>query len=148
MKKIITLIFLLFFLYPADKACAKLSQEQKLERVGYCIDTEIKTEAQRKQAEEYLKSQFSVKDEQLKTLRDKDLGYGEIGIIFAFSSQMPEGVNNDNVKKVLKYRRDETKHGWGHVARSLKLSLNQALSQANQIKATLVPTSQRQSNPK
>lgn len=78
-----------------------------------------------------LSKEFNVTAEQIKALRDKDVGYGEIAAIYAFADKLPGGATDDNVNKVMSMR--EGKKGWGTIAKDLDLDLRDAAKKVSGI---------------
>jgi hypothetical protein len=73
---------------------------------------------------EMIKKEFNVSDEQIKNLRDKKLGYGEMNNVFTLANQMPGGINEENIKKITDMRLSgDHKVGWGKIAQDLKVKL-------------------------
>jgi hypothetical protein len=72
-----------------------------------------------------LKKQFKVSDDQINSLRGQKLGYGEMDHVFSLASQMPGGINDENVQKIMAMRQSgDHKTGWGKIAQDLNLKLN------------------------
>lgn len=78
-----------------------------------------------KKVEERLEKEFNVSDARVDSLRQQGLGYGEIRHVFSLAKQMPGGINDQNVKKIMDLRQGDGKHkeGWGKIARDLGLKL-------------------------
>lgn len=81
-----------------------------------------------------LKNEFNVEESQINNLRSKEkLGYGEIGIALSLAQQMPGGITNENIQKVMDLRQGERKTGWGNVAKELNLNLGKVVSQTKKM---------------
>ncbi len=61
-------------------------------------------------------------------MRDKGLGYGEIAITLSLAEQIPGGINDANVNKILDQRLGEHKMGWGQIAKEDGVKLGQVVS--------------------
>ena len=72
-----------------------------------------------------LAKEFNVKEIRIDSLRKQGLGYGEIRHVLTITKQMPGGINNANVKKVMGMRQGgEHKEGWGRIAQDLGVKLH------------------------
>ncbi len=138
MKKIILFSFLglLFFLYPLPAVHSEPNDDQELKEESHDVDHEAQEHDGQQKVTDRLKSQFNVSDQRIQSLRDQKLGYGEIGIVLALAKQMPGGINDTNVNKIMDMRQNGDKHGWGNIAKSLNLNLGEVRSQINHIHPT------------
>jgi hypothetical protein len=84
-----------------------------------------------------LSREFGVTDTQIKELRAKRLGFGEITIVLSLAKQMPGGDTNANIQKVLALRQTNPPTGWGVVAKDLGLKLGKAVSQVHRVATQL-----------
>jgi hypothetical protein len=81
-----------------------------------------------------LKDQYGVDDQRIKSLRKKNLGYGEIDIVFSLAEQMPGKINDENVEKIMGLRQsDQGTIGWGKVARQLGVKLGDIKGQVEKV---------------
>lgn len=72
-----------------------------------------------------LKDKYKVSDDTINNLRDKKLGYGEVDTVLGLASQMPDGITDRNIQKVIELRQGDGSHkmGWGNVAKELGLKM-------------------------
>ncbi len=75
-----------------------------------------------------LETKFNVSDARIDSLRRQGLGYGEINIVLSMAKQMPGGINNRNVDKIMDLRQgqDGHKQGWGEIAHDLNVKNEKA----------------------
>ena len=155
MKKL-TIFFILgmlFAFYPISNAYSEPNDEQELKQESSDVDHEAQEQDGPKKVTERLKGQFNVDDQRIQSLRDKNLGYGEIGIVCSLANQLPGGINDSNVNKIMDMRQSGDKKGWGEIAKSLNLNLGKVKSEVNHMhsssmkgnKATNESTSTQQS---
>lgn len=98
------------------------------------IDIEAKSDSGKAEVINRLKNEFHVQESQINDLRDKEmLGYGEVGIALSLARQMPGGITDANIQKVMDLRQGERKTGWGNVAKELNLNLGEVVSQAKRM---------------
>lgn len=94
------------------------------------INSEAESDSGKAAVINRLKNEFHVEESQINDLRSKEkLGYGEIGIALSLAQQMPGGITNENIQKVMDLRQGERKTGWGNVAKELNLNLGKVVSQ-------------------
>ena len=67
-----------------------------------------------------ISQEFSVTEEQVSDLWGKNLGYGEIKHVYNMAEQMPGGITDENVNKILDLRQNQ-KMGWGNIRKELNL---------------------------
>jgi hypothetical protein len=81
-----------------------------------------------------LKNEFNVSEARLFDLREKNLSYAEISTVLSLAEQMPGGINDKNIQKVVTMRRgDGYEIGWGNVAKALKVQMARAVEHAQAI---------------
>src|SRR5438876_552308 len=80
------------------------------------VDTEAQTEEGKKGVIERLKKRFHIDEGQIQDLRDKHLGYGEIGIVYSLAEHMPGGIMEQNINQILELHRSGDKPGWDKIA--------------------------------
>ena len=95
--------------------------EKKLNIEISMIDMDAKLPYGEEVVTERLTKAFDVKSDRIKTLRDKNLGYGEVATVLAFADKMSGGVTDDNINRIMKLRQGNT--GWGQIAKNLKIDL-------------------------
>jgi hypothetical protein len=67
-----------------------------------------------------LKVLYDATDAQIADMRQKNMGYGEIGMTYSLAEQMEGGATEENIQAVINARQsDEGKQGWGNVAKEL-----------------------------
>jgi hypothetical protein len=81
-----------------------------------------------------LKNEFNVSDARIYSLREKNLSYGEIATVLSLAEQMPGGINDRNVQKVVTLRRGSGYQiGWASVAKALEVRVSRAVDHAQAI---------------
>lgn len=138
MKKLLILLLVGFFsfAYAFSIASAQTTgeetkaEETELEGTADEVDKEAKEPEGEKKVVERLKTQYNVDDARIQSLRDKNFGYGEIAITFALAEQMPGGINDENIQKIVDLRREQNM-GWGNVAKELGFKLGPVVSGAH-----------------
>ncbi len=91
----------------------------------YALDTDQKNDSQK--AEVRLENKFNVSDTRIDSLRKQGLGFGEIDHTLSLAKQMPGGINDQNVNKIVALRQGGAhKEGWGKIARDLNLKMGSA----------------------
>jgi hypothetical protein len=75
-----------------------------------------------------LTSEFKVSEARIFNLRQQGLSYGEISTVLSLAEQMPGGINDRNIQKVLALHDDGGyKIGWGSVAKALHVNVDNAI---------------------
>lgn len=82
-----------------------------------------------------IKAEFKVEDELLVGLRFKELGNGEIAVILAMAQNLPGGITDANLHKIVALRDGPPPAGWGKIAKELGLKLGPAISRVRKISA-------------
>lgn len=109
----------------------------KLSREAFTIDNQTQSQEGRQAFVDRVKDQFGIDETQVQSLRQRNLGYGEIGIVYALAAQMTGGVNDENVRKIMDLRQNEPGNtGWGNIAKSLNLNLGHVQSRLDKITRT------------
>ena len=115
-------------------AWADLSKDERnLERESKRLNATAAKPDGEKAVIKRIEAEFKVEDMQVRTLRDRNLGYGEIAIALSLAKKMPGGVMEVNVQKVLSLRQGPPVAGWGQVARQLGLKLGPTVSQVKKM---------------
>ncbi len=78
-----------------------------------------------------LSKTFNLTSDQIKTLRDKNLKYGEIAAIYAFADKMAGGITDDNVNKVMTMR--QSNKAWSDIAKSFDVKLGSVAGKVSSI---------------
>lgn len=81
-----------------------------------------------------IKDTFGVTDEQISGLRARNMGYGEITIVFSLAQKMAGGITSDNVNQIMTMRQGPPVMGWGQIAKSLGLKLGEVVSGVKKVK--------------
>ncbi len=97
------------------------------------INSEAESDSGKTAVINKLKNEFHVEESQINDLRAKKMGYGEVGIALSLAQQMPGGITNENIQKVMDLRQGERKTGWGNVAKELNLNLGKVVSQTKRM---------------
>ena len=82
-----------------------------------------------------LKTEFNVTDDQIKALREKQLGYGEIAVVFSIARTMSGGITDENVTSIMTMRQGPPVMGWGKIAKDLGLNLGSVVSDVKRMDA-------------
>ncbi len=75
--------------------------------------------------------EFKLKEDQIQTLRGKNMGLGEIAAVYAFADKMKGGVTEENVNKVVELRQGNK--SWDQVAKSLDVKLGKIAKKVDSI---------------
>ena len=111
-------------------AWAELSKAEKnLERESRRLnDTAAKPDGEKAVLKE-IEAEFKVSNAQVQALRDRKLGYGEIAIVLSLTKNIPGGITEENLQRVLSMRQGPPVAGWGQVAQQLGAKLGTTVSQ-------------------
>lgn len=114
----------------AGAAAADVSKDERnLDReVKRLNDTAAKPDGE-KAVVKQLAIDLNTTDQRIRSLRDQRLGYGEIACLLSLAQNLPGGVTDANVQKVLALRQGPPVRGWGEVARQLGVKLGKTVSQ-------------------
>ncbi len=80
-----------------------------------------------------IEKEFGVTASQVAALRDKNLGYGEITIVYSLASKMPGGITDANVQQIMTLRQGPPVMGWGEIGKKLGFKLGPSVSQVKSI---------------
>jgi len=137
MQRTLLVLAVSFSLFIGSTPVSILADEgkdnQELQKAAKETDVEAESDSGRAAVVKRLENEFKVKESQINDLRSKKLGYGEIGIALSLAQQMPGGITNENIQKVMDLRQGEGKTGWGNVAKQLNLNLGKVVSQEQKI---------------
>ena len=105
-------------------------EEQEIEKASSVVDQDSHDPGKAQRVEKKLEEKFNVSDARVDELRKQNLGYGEIGTVLSLANQMPGGINDENVKKIMDLRQGQSGHkqGWGKIAKNLNLKLRPAIT--------------------
>lgn len=138
MKKAVGLFAFLFTIAAFTPAGASTSAAQsRLDQSVTALNRESSQPHGAQIVTERLSKEFGVTDTQIKELRAKRLGFGEIAILLSLAKQMPGGDTNANIQKVIALRLTNPPTGWGVVAKELGLNVGKAVSQVRRISTQL-----------
>jgi hypothetical protein len=138
MKKAVGLSAFLFTIAAFTPAGASTSAAQsRLDQSVTVLNRESSQPHGAQIVTERLSKEFGVPDTQIKELRAKRLGFGEITILLSLAKQMPGGDTDANIQKVLALRQTNPPTGWGVVAKELGLKVGKTVSQSHRIATQL-----------
>ena len=109
--------------------------EKKLESASMELDKDSARPEGPKLVTEKLKNEFMVDDARVQGLRDQKLGYGEVSIVLSLAKDMPGGINDANVQRIMAMRQGPPVMGWGNIAKDLNLKLGPAVSKVKKLSA-------------
>jgi hypothetical protein len=72
-----------------------------------------------------LATKFGVDESHIASLRNENLGYGEIDHTLTLAERLPGGITTENVDQIL-YMRQEQGMGWGQIAKAQDTTLGRA----------------------
>jgi len=118
----------------AGTAAAEVSKDERnLEReVKRVNDTAAKPDGERAVAKRLVED-LKAAEQQVQTLRGRNLGYGEISVVLSLAQALPDGATDANVQKVLALRQGPPVTGWGQVSRQLGTKLGKTVSQVRKV---------------
>lgn len=113
----------------------KSADEKKLDSAAVELDKDAGQPEGGKVVAEKMKTEFKVDDARVQGLRDQKLGYGEISIALGLAQELPGGITDANVERVMAMRQGPPVTGWGNVAKQLGLKLGPVTAKAKKISA-------------
>ncbi len=135
MKKLTMILAVL--LLPAFTMTARADDDMLLAQNSLHLDYKAEKTGWPTVVFDQLKEEFSVSDARLFSLREKDLSYAEITTVLSLAEQMPGGINDKNIQKVLTLRNGGGTGGytigWGSVAKALQVKVSRAVHHAQRI---------------
>jgi hypothetical protein len=140
MKKamgLFTFLFTVAAFMPAGASTSNWVAQRRLDRSVTALDGQSSQPRGAQIVTERLSKEFGVTDVQIKELRAKRLGFGEIAIVLSLAKQMPGGATDTNIQKVLALRQTNPPTGWGVVAKKLGLNFGKAVSRVHRIATQL-----------
>jgi len=125
------------FLCAAMPALAqeKTKDEKKLDSAAVELDKDAAQPLGEKAVAERIKTEFKVDDARVQGLRDQKLGYGGISIALGLAQELPGGITDANMEKVMALRQGPPVTGWGNVAKQLGLKLGPVTSRMKKVSA-------------
>lgn len=106
-------------------------EEKKLETCAGELDKNH-SEGQRRVADK-IKARFGVDDGRVLGLRLKNMGYGEIAIALGLAQDLPGGITDENLYKIITQRQGPPAAGWGKIAKDLGLKFGPVISKIENI---------------
>lgn len=139
MKRMMLLIIVagvLFAFTGFVSAYAQEEEEKNIDEASSHLDTKSHEPGEAKKVEARLEKEYGVTDARIDSLRQKKLGYGEIHTVFSLAKQMPGGINDQNIDKIMALRQGSGGHkeGWGKIAHELGLKLRPAAQDRDDIR--------------
>jgi len=136
MKKLFLIFTMLFFVVSVTASgAAEKKDEKRLESKATEINKLGSDEAGGKTVTERLVKEFGVDEARIKSLRDKNLGYGEAAITLSLARNLPGGITDENVDKILSMRQGPPVSGWGKVAKDLGVKLGPVVSGVEKVRS-------------
>jgi hypothetical protein len=120
---------------PALAQDKKPADEKKLDSAAVQLDKDAAKPYGEKLVTEKIKTEFKVDDARVQGLRDQKLGYGEISIALSLAKELPGGITDANVQKVMAMRQGPPVMGWGRIARDLKVKMGPVVSGVKKMSA-------------
>ncbi len=136
MKKWFAVLTALFFVFSVSAARADDTKDEKRLETKAAEINKIGSEGRGEKAvTERLEKEFGVDDARIKSLRDKNLGYGEVAITLSLAGKLPGGITDENVNKIISMRQGPPMAGWGKVAKELGVKLGPVISGVEKIRS-------------
>jgi hypothetical protein len=108
--------------------------EVKLTRVSASVDEQACQPDGDRTIIERIRREFHVSEGVIQYLHEqRNLGYGEIVILFSLADRLPGGATRENVDKILAMREGSPKMGWGRIAHQLGEKLGPVLADVEDI---------------
>ena len=118
-------LFLCAAVIPAF-ALGKSKEELKLEAGAAELDISAGRSGGEVRVAGKIKALFGVDGARVLGLHYKKLGYGDIAIVLGLAQDMPGGLKDENLYKVVALRQGPPAAGWGKIAGDLGLKLGPA----------------------
>jgi hypothetical protein len=148
MKFVLTIVLAVCLLAPGIAASATASSEERnLEQEATRLDKSSGGPQGEKMVSQRLQDEFKVTAAQVQALRDKKMGYGEIGIAYSLAKQMPGGITDANMNKIMTMRQGPPTMGWGNIAKELGTKLGPAVSQVKNVNRNVMRDQKQARNP-
>lgn len=106
----------------ADTAPAAKDQS-KLSTAITMLNNDAKSPSGETAVTDRLSKSFNVKSDEIKSLRDKGMSYGEIATALVIADKMTGGVKDQNINKVAGLHKPG-QDDWGQIAQSLKVDFS------------------------
>lgn len=128
---LMTVATLLMFMTGIATAKTTAKEEKKLKTEITLLDKDATLPRGEQVVTDRLSKEFNLTSDQIKALRDKKLGYGDIAAVYAMADKMSGGITEDNVNKVMSLR--EGNKGWIDIAKSLDVDLGSVAKKVGSI---------------
>lgn len=112
---------------------AASTEEKKLEQEIEDLNHRGRDDQGNQQVVRKLEQEFSVSESQVTSLRDRNLGFGEIAVVFSLAKKMPGGITDDNVNRIMTMRQGPPTMGWGRIAQELGTKLGPVVSEVKHV---------------
>lgn len=113
----------------------KSKDEKKLDSAAAELDKDAGRPEGGKAVAERIKNEFKVDEARVQGLRDQKLGYGGISIALGLAQELPGGITDANMEKVMALRQGPPATGWGNVAKQLGLKLGPITAKTRKVSA-------------
>ncbi len=130
---LISATVLLFLVAAVPTVRAATADEKKLDAEVAALDKDAGAPKGETIVTKRLEKDFNVTEVQITSLRDKNLGFGEIAIVFALASKLSGGITDDNIGKITAMRQGPPVQGWGEIAKTLGLKLGAVVSDVKKV---------------
>lgn len=114
-------------------AAAPSKEEKNLEREIARLDRTASTADGERAVTSRIEADFKVSAAQVRSLRDRNLGYGEIIVVYSLAAAKTGGITDAAVEQVLAARMGPPVRGWGQVAAQINRKLSRSVSQVKKI---------------
>ncbi|MFA6434987.1 MAG: hypothetical protein WCW52_09860 [Elusimicrobiales bacterium] len=114
-------------------AQGKSKDDKKLEAGAVELDKSAAGPEGQQRVADRIKTEFGVDDARVQSLRDTNMGYGEISIALGLAQCLPGGITDANVQKVMALRQGPPVMGWGKIAKDLGLKLGPVASKVHKM---------------
>jgi len=108
-------------------------QERELETSSRELDKSAALPSGQQRVTDKINGHFDVDETGVAGLRLKHLGYGEIAIVLGLAQNMPRGIRDENLYRIVALRQGPPVMGWGNVAKELGLKLGPVISGVRKI---------------
>jgi len=108
-------------------------EEKRLEAGAGELDKNAVKPEGAQRVHDRIKAEFGVDDARVQALRDKNMGYGGISIALGLAQELPGGITDANVDKVMALRQGPPVMGWGRLAKELGLKLGPVQSKVSKM---------------
>jgi hypothetical protein len=114
-------------------AMASSTDETKLEQEIADLNDRGSEDAGDQVVSRKIEKDFDVSEAQIKSLRERKLGYGEITVVYSLAGEMPGGITEENVNRIMTMRTGLPAMGWGRIAQELGTSPGSVMSRVENV---------------